>query len=236
MIVPDSEVNQLGIQSFDQMKQQVKISHNAKQIKFVQCVADAVIAAAHGKPNIPDQWEVTLFNTPDVNAFALPGGRIGVYSGILKVTKTDGQLAAVLAHEVGHVISRHGAERMSQSVAEQGGLIAVGAATNNSPYIGAALGLGTQYGIILPFSRTQEREADEVGLQLMAEAGFDPHQAIELWKNMEEASGGNRPPELLSDHPSDPNRIQDLESHMNDAVARYEQANAAGKAPHCPHP
>lgn len=237
MIVSESEVDQMGLQSFDQIKQQTPISRDAKQGKFVKCVADAITAAAQGKPNVPKNWEVVVFDAPQtVNAFALPGGRIGVYSGIIPITKTDAQLAAVLGHETGHVIARHGAERISQSIAEQGGLAVAGAASNQNPYVGAALGLGTQLGLALPFSRTQEKEADEIGLELMAEAGFDPHQAVELWKNMSASSGGKGPPEILSDHPSDPKRIEDLQNHMGDAVKKYDQARAKGLAPHCEHP
>lgn len=237
MLLPESQVDQLGIQSFDQLKAQTPMSKDPKQTAFVQCVANAIVVAAQGKPNVPEKWEIVTFDAPTtVNAFALPGGRIGVYSGIIPVTKTDAQLGAVLGHETGHVISRHGAERMSQSVLEQGGLAVAGVATNQNPYIGAALGLGTQLGIALPFNRKQESEADEVGLNLMAEAGFDPRQAIELWKNMEAASGGKTPPELLSDHPSDPKRIEDLQKHMPEALAKYNEARAKGRAPHCAHP
>jgi predicted Zn-dependent protease len=235
MLVSDGDVNQLGAQSFTQLKQQSKISQNSKQTKFVDCIADAVIAAAQGKPNVPATWEVTLFDSPDINAFALPGGKIGVYTGLLKVTKTDAQLATVLAHEVGHVISRHGAERMSQQMASQTGLLAAGMSTS-SPYVVAALGAATQYGVLLPFSRSQETEADEVGLQLMAEAGFDPRQSVELWKNMQAASGGKTPSEFFSTHPSDPTRISNLEAHMPEAIELYEQARASGKNPRCPIP
>src|SRR4029077_9423527 len=127
---------------------------------------------------------------------------IGVYTGILPVTKTDAQLAAVLGHEVGHVIARHGAERVSQQLGTELVLNGVGAATGGDSKIMGMLGVGAQVGVLLPFSRTQESEADLIGEDLMARAGFDPAQAIELWKNMTAASGGKAPPAILSDHPA----------------------------------
>ena len=237
ILVPDSDVNQAGVQAFSQLKGQTKVSTDPKQNQFVQCVAQAITSVSKSHENAPAQWEIVVFDTPDqVNAFALPGGKIGVFSGILPVTKSDAQLAAVIGHEVGHVLARHGAERMSQAAVTQEGLAAAGAATGGDPTIGAALGLGAQYGVLLPFSRTQESEADHIGLLLMAEAGFDPHQAIDLWKNMDAISGGKAPPAFLSDHPSNPDRISALQAEMNDAVAKFNQAHAQGRNPHCAHP
>ena len=171
-----------------------------------------------------------------MNAFALPGGKIGVHTGILKVANSADQLAAVLGHEVGHVIARHGAERVSQSVATQGGLaladIMLDRKSESRSLIMAGLGLGAQFGILLPFSRKHESEADEIGLYLMANAGFDPEHSVELWRNMAKASGG-APPEFLSTHPSNTSRISGLQSRMSKAKALYNNAQAAGKNPDC---
>jgi predicted Zn-dependent protease len=217
MLLPDAQMNQMGVQAFDEMKQKDKIDTNASDNAFVKCVANAITEALPEK----QAWEVVVFQDDQVNAFALPGGKIGVLSGILKVTTTGDQLAAVLGHEVGHVIAKHGAERASAQLLEQGGLSVLGSVlaqpgTTKYQLLMAGLGIGTQYGIAMPHSRTQETEADRIGLQLMAKAGFDPQQAVELWKNMDRASGGS-PPEWLSDHPSNANRIADLQAHMPEA-------------------
>lgn len=230
MLLPDSQMDQMGVQAFEEMKQKDKISTNAADNAFVKCVANAITGALDEKRN----WEVVVFDDPNVNAFALPGGKIGVLSGILKVTANADQLGAVLGHEVGHVIARHGAERASAQLLEQGGLSVLGSvlASPGTPkyqLLMAGLGLGTQYGIAMPHSRTQETEADRMGLQLMARAGFDPQQAVELWKNMDKASGGS-PPEWLSDHPSNANRIADLQAHMAEAL---EIARATPRKANC---
>lgn len=210
-------MSQMGVQAFDEMKQKQKIDTNASDNAFVKCVATAITDALPEK----QAWEIVVFQDDQVNAFALPGGKIGVLSGLLKVTTTADQLAAVLGHEVGHVLARHGAERASAQLLEQGGASVLGsilAQPGSTKYqlLMAGMGLGTQYGIAMPHSRTQETEADRIGLQLMAKAGFDPQQAVELWKNMDRA-GGAAPPEWLSDHPSNANRISDLQAHMGEA-------------------
>lgn len=231
MIVGDDQMNQMGVQAFTEMKTKTAIDRNPSDNAFVKCVANAVTAALPEKQT----WEVVVFDDKEVNAFALPGGKIGVLSGILKVTQTPDQLAAVLGHEVGHVLARHGAERASQQVAEQGVLGGVGALLGGDPnstkyklLMTGATGL-TQYGIVLPFSRKQEAEADDIGLKLMARAGFDPRQAVALWQNMDKMAGAT-PPEILSDHPSNANRIADLQSRMGEAMKLYQ---AAGHHPNC---
>lgn len=230
MIVPDSKMSDMGVQAFTEMKQKQKIDVSPIDNAFVKCVAGAITDA------LPDkrQWEVVVFQDDQVNAFALPGGKIGVLSGILKVTTTPDQLGAVLGHEVGHVLARHSAERASAQLLEQGGASALGGILSNPdskayPLIMAGLGLGTQYGIAMPHSRTQESEADAIGLELMAKAGFDPRQAVELWRNMDK-SGGAQPPEWLSDHPANSRRIDDLTARMPNALALYK---ASGHHPNC---
>lgn len=238
LIVPDSQMDQMGAQAFDQVKASEKPEQDPKINQYIKCIVHPLTDTVKGQTPV-ENWEVVVFNNPQANAFALPGGKIGVYTGILKVAKTDSQLATVIAHEIGHVISRHGAERVSQQAGTELGLAALGAITPNNPNkntLMGLLGMGAQVGILLPFSRTQESEADLVGLDLMAKAGFDPRQSVELWKNMIANSGGKAPPQWLSTHPASENRIQTLEQNMGGAWVKYEQAQAAGKKPSCPKP
>ena len=237
-LMPDSQMNSMGSEAFDQMKQKTPIEHDPAINAYVDCVAVPITVAAKDQLQV-DKWEIVVFKDKEVNAFALPGGKIGVQTGLLPVAKTDAQLAAVLGHETGHVIAKHGNERVSQSLGES--LVLAGAAlslSGDNPQrnlILGGLGLGMQVGVALPFSRTQESEADLIGLNLMARAGFDPRQAVELWKNMM-ASGGNAPPQILSDHPSDATRIQALQDHLPEAIKDYDAAQAAGLRPHCVRP
>lgn len=220
LLFSDNDMSQLGAQSFTQMKQEIPISKDSKTNAYVQCVTNAIIAQVPQQKSFT-QWEVVVFESDQVNAFALPGGKIGVYTGLLKVAVNQDQLATVIGHEIAHVLSSHSNERLSQSQLANTGLqltdIALGA-SQYSEYRNltmAALGVGVQYGVILPYGRNQESEADVLGLALMAKAGFDPYQSIELWKNMAKASGGNQPPELLSTHPSHSTRINDLTTTIN---------------------
>jgi len=217
------KIAQMGVQSYQQMKQEEPIDTSTADNRYVKCVADAITRVTGG------DWEVTVFKDDQVNAFALPGGKIGVYSGLLDVAKSDDQLAAVIGHEVGHVLAEHGNERVSQQAATQGGLQVVSAFLGGSgggagsQAVMSALGLGAQVGILLPFSRAQESEADTVGLELMARAGFDPRESVALWQNMA-AAGGEKPAEFMSTHPSNETRINNLQSHMNQAMQLYQQA------------
>ena len=218
----EDTIAKMGVTSYQQMKQKEPIDSTTADNRYVKCVADAITDVTGG------EWEVTVFKDDQVNAFALPGGKIGVYSGLLDVAKGDDQLAAVIGHEVGHVLAGHGNERISQQYATQGGLQVVsaflgGAGGTGSQQLMALMGLGAQVGILPPFSRAQESEADLIGLELMARAGFDPRQSVELWKNMS-ASGGQQPSEFLSTHPSDNTRISNLQSHMEKAIQLYQQA------------
>jgi predicted Zn-dependent protease len=218
----------MGQQAFDGMKSEQKVSNKAVNNEYVICIADAI--TQHVPKSVFDgEWEVVVFDEPQVNAFALPGGKIGVYAGLLEVAKNQHQLAAVIGHEVGHVIAEHGNERMSSSA-----LIGVGMeVTNqllktkqiaNNNMIMAAIGLGVQVGVQLPFGRTHESEADIIGLQLMAKSGFDPRQSVDLWQNMEKASGGQRQPEILSTHPAPKSRISNLSKNMPAAMDSYTKA------------
>jgi predicted Zn-dependent protease len=243
MLQSDGDMNKMGEQSFEEMKQKTPIEKDAAINAYVRCVAlpitRALTADQKSKVGVKD-WEIVVFKDPTANAFALPGGKIGVHTGIIPVAKTDAQLAAVLGHEVGHVIARHGNERVSQSMLAQGGLVVADflsgkASPEKKQMIMAAVGAGAQYGYLLPYGRTQESEADLIGLDLMSRAGFDPRQSVELWKNMG-ASGGSAPPEFMSTHPSGETRMRDLNSHMAENLPKYEAAKKSGLNPHCTPP
>lgn len=228
LLYSESQLAQMGDQAFSGMKEELKISNKPVQNSYVECVARSITAQVPATV-FSGQWEVVVFDDEQVNAFALPGGKIGVYTGLLEVAKNQHQLAAVIGHEVGHVIAEHGNERMSQSTLINLGTQAVGQvlAANEVAQSGpimAAIGLGMQVGVQLPFSRTHESEADVIGLELMAKSGFNPRQSVDLWQNMDKASSGNRPLELLSTHPSPQSRIKNLQAHMNGALAQYKSA------------
>ena len=233
-LFPESQLNEMGVQAFAGMKENIKISNKAVQNDYVQCIADSI--TIHVPKDVFDGvWEVVVFDDPQVNAFALPGGKIGVYTGLLDVAINQHQVAAVIGHEVGHVIAHHGNERVSTNTLIGVGQEVVNAALEanqvaNSQLIMSGLGLGFQYGVAMPFGRKHESEADEIGLELMAKAGFNPQESVELWKNMAKASGGNTQPEFFSTHPSPATRITDLQANMAPALAAYQNA---AKRPNC---
>lgn len=229
IMVSDSEINQMGAASFKQMQQKIPATQNAKANSLVQCVSRAITAESGGGP-----WEVTTFESKELNAFALPGGKIGVYTGLLKAATNQDQLAAVIGHEVGHVLARHSAERVSQESAanigtQLGSVVAASQGVNIDPQL---IGLGANVFFLLPYSRTHESEADVIGLDIMAKAGFDPRQSITLWENMARMGGG-APAEMLSTHPSSETRIRNLSERMSVVMPIYEQARASGKKPNC---
>lgn len=238
LLVGDDQMNQMGATAFQEMKGQTGTNSDPALNAYVRCVADPVAAMAKEQAKVSN-WEVVVFKDPTPNAFALPGGKIGVHEGLLKVAKTPGQLAAVLGHEVGHVIAKHSAERVSQHTATQGGLGLIGAfisggkSSTKGQLLMSALGLGAQVGVLLPYGRTQESEADIIGEDLMARAGFDPRESIDLWRNMSAASGGGKPPEFLSTHPADESRIKNLTGHLPEASAIFERAKSSGQHPQC---
>ncbi len=235
ILLPDSQMDQLGLASYAEMKKSQPIERDGTSNAYVSCVAHAITNELSGKW-ARQQWEVTVFKDDSANAFALPGGKIGVHTGLFKAAKNQHQLAAVLGHEVGHVLARHSNERVSTNLAAQTGLQITAAVLTGSEAkrqgIMAALGLGAQYGVLLPFSRTHESEADLIGLKLMAKAGFDPRESIILWQNMGKL-GGAKPPEFLSTHPSGRTRIRDLSKAMPEALALYREAQRKGKHPNC---
>ncbi|MGX9416831.1 M48 family metallopeptidase [Vibrio sp. WJH972] len=214
LLFSDSQMNTLGAQSFEEMKKSQAVNNDPRINKYVQCVSDAVTQNVT-KTGF-SEWEIVVFDSDQINAFALPGGKIGVYTGLLKTAKTADQLATVIGHEIAHVIASHGNERMSQTSLASTGLQISSLVIGTSQYSQyhnvamAALGVGVQVGVVLPYGRSQESEADIIGLELMAKSGFDPNASVQLWKNMSAASNGQQQPELLSTHPSHSTRINDL--------------------------
>ena len=227
-LVPASMMAQFGSQAFLQMQQQIPVSQDADSNARVQCIAREILLVVGDRfPGIPmpETWEIVLFDDPTPNAFALPGGKIGVNQGLLKVAVNDAQLAAVIGHEVAHVLAQHGNERLTQELGIKALLLLVGLFSEgdaDSERIIQALGLGAHLGIALPFSRAHEEEADVMGLELMASAGFDPRESTQLWRNMA-AAGGGQPLEFLSTHPNHESRIEELQARMNEAFQRYQK-------------
>ena len=225
LLVSEQQMSAMGAQAFQDMKSEKKVLGSGRSSRYVQCVTDAVLATTPGSY----QWEVAVFDDEAVNAFALPGGKIGVFTGLLDVTGNQHQLAAVIGHEVAHVIARHHAARVSSQLATQMGVSVAAGATGMDPEL---IGMGANMLVTLPYSRGDESEADELGLQYMARAGFDPRQSIDLWRNMAR-EGGARPPEFMSTHPAPGSRIDKLERLMPEAEALYQQARSRGRNPRC---
>lgn len=228
LLSPGEEVK-LGLQAYQEILKKEKISTDPEKTALLARVG-ARIAAATGRTDF--QWEFRLIeNDKLVNAFCLPGGKVAVYTGILPITRDEAGLAAVIGHEIAHATARHGAERMSQGLLVQAGLaagaIAAGVSGRDSASTQAllgALGAGATLGVILPFSRLQETEADRLGLTYMARAGYDPRAARDLWVRMAEASAkmGRSTPEWMSTHPSNASRIRDIEAMLPEALAIYK--------------
>lgn len=229
LIVKDAEMNEMGTLAFSEMKTKTPIDNSAVANFYVNCIVSAELAVTSDTTGV-ESWEVVVFKDNTPNAFALPGGKIGVHTGMFPIAKNKDQLAAVIGHEIGHVIARHGNERVSQNQLAGGSVKLL--ENLGKPMVAGALGMGAKFGILLPFSREHESEADLIGLELMAKSGFDPRQSVELWKNMS-ALGGNKPNELLSTHPSDATRMKQLNAAMPNALALWEKAKAEGKRPNC---
>jgi predicted Zn-dependent protease len=228
-VLPESQEMQLGFTEFEKMKQSVPVSQDAAAKALVERVGKRIAAVAP-LPNA--QWEFILFDSPEVNAFCLPGGKVGVYTGILPITRDEAGLATVLAHEVAHAVARHGGERVSRGLAVQavGAGLAIG--TSQSEYgavIQQAYGVGTQVGLTLPHSRANEAEADRMGLIYMARAGYDPGAAVGFWQRFAEfnrQAGGGNTPWFLRTHPLDEQRVRDIEKWLPEARAQFREASS----------
>jgi metalloendopeptidase OMA1, mitochondrial len=235
LLLSEGEETTLGLQSYQEVLAKEKLSADPAANALVQQVG-ARIAAATGKDY---QWEFKVVDKADtVNAFCLPGGKVVVYSGLLPVAQNADGLATVIGHEVSHAIARHGGERVSEGMLTNLGIEAVTAGMgvkdpNTVQMVSGLLGAGLAVGVILPFSRDQESEADHMGLVYMAKAGFQPEAALAFWKRMQAASQG-APPQILSDHPSDANRIQQIEGWLPEARAAFVAGPPITAAPLAP--
>lgn len=233
ILISDDSINQQGVASFQQMQKELPQTKDARKQRYVQCIATQITQQVPNLPRaaelaVPQNWELSVFESEDVNAFALPGGKIGVFTGLMKVATTQDQLAAVVGHEVAHVLARHSAERASANIPAQ-----VGGAIASVYGVGQLYGMGVNALFLLPYSRSHESEADLMGIDLMAMAGFDPRASVSLWQNMAKASGGQKPPEMLSTHPSNDTRIGDLNARMQYSLDLYVKALSQGRKPKC---
>ena len=227
----ESELESESGQQFQEMRAQTPASTDARTTAYVNCVAADIVQQLE-KPYSDEDWDVVVFESEDINAFAMPGGHIGVYTGLLAVAENQDQLAAVIGHEVAHVTQQHSLKRANREATTQVGVIAGTAVLGAGPGVGDMVSMGAQLGLSLPFSRANETEADTVGLNYMADAGFNPSASIQLWKNMA-AKSKLGPPQFLSTHPSGDSRIQDLIKQLPEALKRSNAAQAAGRKPNC---
>ena len=237
-LLPESELATLSLQEYDKVLKDSKLSTDRQQVEMVRRVGFKIAGAAElflieagEKSQIKNlNWEFNLIeDDKTVNAWVMPGGKAAVYTGILKYTRDETGLAVVLGHEVGHAIAGHGNERMSQGLLAQMGSVALSVAlAQNSPatrdLFMQAYGAGASVGLLLPYSRLQESEADRIGLTLMARAGYDPRQAVPFWERMSKQEGKSRPPEFLSTHPAPESRIADIKKYIPEAMAYYKSA------------
>jgi predicted Zn-dependent protease len=227
----ESEMNTQGDAEFVKLRNKTPISTDARQRAYVNCVADAIIRELPA-PYSDQEWEVEVFDSEEINAFALPGGNIGVFGGIFSVAGNQDEFAAVIGHEVAHVTEKHALQRYNREATTQIGVIGAAVATGTGQAGVDAFGMAAQLGLSLPFSRGEESEADTVGLKYMAAAGFDPRKSVALWQNMKKKSKLG-PPQWLSTHPSAENRIDELVAQFSEALKLYNEAQAAGRRPNC---
>lgn len=209
------------------MKRQLPLAPDQRVQNYVQCITNTIIDVLD-EPHSELSWEVVVFDDDSINAFAMPGGKVGVFTGILRVADTPDALAAVIGHEIAHLTADHVMERAKKEQRTDALVILGGAVTG----MGDVVRAGATIGLNLPFNRGQESEADIVGLDYMAKAGYDPRASIHLWKNMASARQG-RTPEFLSTHPSDDRRLDDLVKNLTPALVKFNAAREAGVRPTC---
>jgi predicted Zn-dependent protease len=235
-LISTADLNALSFQEYSQFLQQNKLSTDAQSTNMVKTVGFNIQKAVEkyfAQHNLSNElngyaWEFNLIESPEANAWCMPGGKVVVYSGILPITQNETGLAVVMGHEIAHAIAQHGGERMSQGLMQQLGGVALSVAIQNEPQTTqniflTAYGLGSTIGVILPYSRTQESEADRLGLIFMAMAGYNPSAAIDFWTRMSQSKTGGSPPEFLSTHPSDQKRIANLKEYMPEAMEYYKK-------------
>jgi len=230
-IATESELDSESGKQFQEMRAQIPASTDVGLRSYINCVSAAIIAQLE-KPYSDEDWDIEVFDSEDINAFAMPGGRIGIFTGLMDVAENQDQLAAVIGHEVAHVTLQHALQRVNREATTRVGVIAGTAVLGGGAGVGDVVAMGAQIGLSLPFSRSNETEADTVGLKYMAAAGFNPSESIQLWKNMGRKNKLG-PPQWLSTHPSGDSRIQDLIRQLPDALTLYNSAQAAGKKPDC---
>jgi len=224
MMVSEEQESQIGATLFTEVKQESKLSGDARINSMVSEVGRRIATAAD-KPDY--KWEFVVIEDKSVNAFALPGGKVAFNTGIMPICQDEAGIAAVMGHEVAHALARHGSERMSQQQALSiGGVALMAAISGRSPVVREgvmqAYGLGAQVGVLLPYSRKHELEADRIGMILMAKAGYDPRQAVSFWERMLARKEGSAPPPFLSTHPSDQKRVEELKSFLPEALKYYK--------------
>jgi predicted Zn-dependent protease len=234
-LVSASEMNAMSFQQYGEFLKESKLSSNKSSVDMVRRVGGNIQRAVEtyfAQHNLSQElqgyaWEFNVVESEEVNAWCMPGGKVVVYTGILPITKDETGLAVVMGHEIAHAVAQHGAERMSQGLLQELGGVALSVALANEPaetqsLFYTAYGVGTTVGVMLPFSRTHESEADRLGLVFMAMAGYNPNAAIDFWTRMAE-QGGQKPPEFLSTHPSDETRIADIKKHLPEALSYYKK-------------
>ena len=222
ILIPHSQEIALGKEAYQQALKDQKDSDNTHLKELLNRVGKRIVAVSD-MPKL--DWEFRLIESEEKNAFALPGGKVAVYTGMLEICKNEAGLATVLSHEIAHVVARHGAQRMSQQILLTGAMMGASISLRNNTQrniIMSALGLGVLYGITLPFSRGDEGEADQIGLVYMAKAGYDPAEAIRFWKRFSAAKGDKNPPEWASTHPADETRVQGLKAYLSRAKYSYQ--------------
>lgn len=233
-LIPASQMLSMSYQEYGDFLKSNKVSTDVQATAMVKRVGGRIQGAVERyfkqkglESSLAGyQWEFNLVEDKQVNAWCMPGGKVVVYTGILPITKTEEGLAVVMGHEIAHALAEHGNERMSQGLLAQLGGVALDAALKDKPQQTrelwqTAFGIGAQVGVLLPFSRTQESEADELGLTFMAMAGYNPQEAVPFWRRMSANQGGQAPPEFLSTHPSDETRIRQIQEHLPEAMKYY---------------
>lgn len=235
IMVGEDEEQRMGLQAFRDTLAQKTVSRDPAQNERVRRIGKR-IALASGRSDY--QWEFRVIRDKEINAFCLPGGKVAVHTGLLDFVESDDELAAVIGHEVAHATARHGAERMSQNMAAEVGVAVLGAViaakTQNSTGGAVAAGLlgaGATYGVLMPFSRLHESEADHMGLIYMAAAGYDPNAAISLWSRMAEKNKGKKVPEFFSTHPSDETRVKEIRAEIPEAMRYFRPISAGDPIP-----